>query len=110
MASHKTTAQARLEQVKDFLTSNKTATTIPFDPNCTIFPKRKDVPQASYSPSDVQTSWVWGENDFLGRINLLTPARVKAAASGEIKTGEMVSLKYDEHAPETKLTQPDRNG
>ena len=95
MASHRPSSQARLEQVKDFLTSNKTATAIPFDPDCTIFPKRKDVPQASYAPSGVQTSWVWGENDFLGRLNLLTPARVKAAASSEIRTGEMVSLKYE---------------
>ena len=31
----------------------------------------------------------------LGRLNLLTPTRVKAASS-EVKTGEMVSLKYDQ--------------
>ncbi len=29
----------------------------------------------------------------IGRLNLLTPARVKAAAA-EIKTGEMVRLEY----------------
>ena len=100
MASHKSIAGARLEQVKDFLTMNKTAISIPFDPDCTKFPKRKDVNQAAYSPQGVQTSWVWGENDNLGRLNLLTPTRVKAAASSEIKTGEMVSLKYNKGNPQ----------
>ncbi len=92
MASYKSSTHARLEQLKNAFTSVRVATSIPFDPNCTIFPKRKDVPQAPYSPPGVQTSWVWGVDDNLGRINLLTPARVKAASS-EIQTGEMVSLK-----------------
>lgn len=83
----------RLAQLKDHLTMTKTATTIPFDPNCTSFPRRKDVPQPSYAPPGVPTAWVWGENDSLGRLNLLTPTRVKAAATSEIRTGEMVSLK-----------------
>ena len=30
----------------------------------------------------------------IGRLNLLTPTRVKAAASSEIKTGDMVPIKY----------------
>ena len=93
MAENNSTAQRRLGQVKDFLTMDKTATTIPFDPNCFKFPQRKDVPQAPYAPPGLPTAWVWGETDFLGRLNLLTPTRVKAAAASEIKTGEMVSLK-----------------
>lgn len=93
MTDSKATAQSRLGQVKDFLTMNKSATTIPFDPNSTKFPLRKDVPQAPYSPPGVPTAWVWGETDFIGRLNLLTSTRVKAAAASEIKTGEMVSLK-----------------
>ena len=93
MADRNSIAQGRLGQVKDFLTMNKTATSIPFDPNSTKFPQRKDVPQAPYAPPGVPTAWVWGETDFLGRLNLLTPTRVKAAAASEIKTGEMVSLK-----------------
>lgn len=93
MADSKATAQSRLGQVKDFLTMNKTATTIPFDPDSTNFPRRKDVPQASYALPGVPTAWVWGETDFVGRLNLLTPTRVKAAAASEIRTGEMVSLK-----------------
>ena len=63
MATGRSTAQSRLGQVKDFLTMEKTATTIPFDPNSTKFPRRRDVPQPSYAPSGVQTAWVWGESD-----------------------------------------------
>ena len=93
MTENESAAQSRLSQVKDFLTMNKTATTIPFDPNSSKFPQRRDVPQAPYAPPGVPTAWVWGETDFIGRLNLLTPARVKAAAASEIRTGEMVSLK-----------------
>ena len=63
MTDGTSTAQSRLGQVKDFLTLNKSATTIPFDPDSTRFPRRKDVPQPSYAPSGLQTAWVWGEND-----------------------------------------------
>ncbi|KAL8639168.1 MAG: hypothetical protein Q9228_003764 [Teloschistes exilis] len=83
-------AQARLNQVTDMLTSDKTATSIPFDPNCTKFPVRNDVPKRPDDPADA--AWVWGEDDQLGRLNLVTPARVKAAAA-EIRTGEIISLK-----------------
>lgn len=93
MAENNSSARRRLGQVKDFLTMDKTATTIPFDPNYSKFPQRKDVPQAFYAPPGLPTAWVWGETDFLGRLNLLTPTRVRAAAANEIKTGEMVSLK-----------------
>lgn len=54
-------AQARLNQVKDVLTFNRTATTIPFDPDCTKFPLRKDVPRRADAPPEA--AWVWGEND-----------------------------------------------
>lgn len=100
MAESKSVAQSRLGQVKDFLTMSSTATTIPFDPDSTKFPRRKDVPQAHHAPRGVPTAWVWGENDFIGRLNLLTPTRVKAAASSEIKTGEMVPLNLPLNQPE----------
>lgn len=93
MASLKGSPGARLEQLKEIIIPSKLPTSIPFDPDSTKFPKRKDVPQAPYSPHGVQTAWVWGEHDNLGRLNLLTPTRVKAAATSEIQTGEMVSLK-----------------
>lgn len=63
MADSKVVAQRRLGQVKDLLTMKKNATTIPFDPDCTSFPQRKDVPQPSYAPPGVQTAWVWGPKD-----------------------------------------------
>lgn len=55
------TAAQRLNQVKDFLTFQKTATTMPFDPNSTKFPTRKELPEISGAPPGA--AWVWGEND-----------------------------------------------
>ena len=81
-------ANQRLSQTKDFFLG-KMAMTIPWDPNSTYFPQRKDLPKIRGAPEDA--AWVWGEDDNVGRLNLLTPARVKAAAS-EIKTGEMARL------------------
>ena len=54
-------ARSRLNQVMDILTRNRTATTIPFDPNCTTFPSRKDVPRRPDAPDGA--AWVWGEDD-----------------------------------------------
>src|SRR4029077_17121748 len=45
----------------------------------------------------------WGPNDELGSVNLITPAKRKAAA-GLIKTGETVSL-----APNPLTQEDDRN-
>ena len=70
---------------------NKTATTIPWDPDCTRFPTRKELPKIAGAPEGA--AWVWGENDHIGRLNLLTPTRVAAAAK-EIQTGEIVPVKY----------------
>ncbi len=67
-------AQARLNQVKDILTFNKTATTIPFDPNCTKFPSRKDVPRRADAPAGA--AWVWGEHDQV----ILLPASFRLAS------------------------------
>lgn len=90
MASNqKSTASLRLTQVKDFLTGNKTATTIPWDPNSTKFPTRKELPVIEGAPE--QAAWVWGSDDYIGRLNLLTPTRV-AAASKEIRTGEIIPI------------------
>ncbi|KAI9803963.1 MAG: hypothetical protein M1833_000244 [Piccolia ochrophora] len=89
MVNEKSSAGRRLSQVSDLLTFQKTATTIPFDPESTRFPTRKDVPRAQGAPEEA--AWVWGEDDQLGRLNLLTPTRV-LAASKEIRTGEMVPL------------------
>lgn len=107
MAQSKVTSNVRLMQIKDFLTFQKTATTLPWDPNSTKFPTRKELPEIPGAPAEA--AWVWGENDYvcwglgpsmpqqltreqIGRLNLLTPTRV-AEASREIRTGEVVPVK-----------------
>lgn len=39
---------------------------LPWDPNCSRFPVRKDLPRLSGAPEGA--AWVWGENDqvFMG--------------------------------------------
>lgn len=69
---------------------------IPWNPDSTHFPSRKDLPRLPGAPEDA--AWVWGKDDYIGRLNLLTPARVKAAAA-EIRTGEMARLDLPLHVP-----------
>jgi hypothetical protein len=45
-------ANSRLTKISDFLTGNKTATVIPWDPDCTRFPSRKDVPKREDAPEE----------------------------------------------------------
>ncbi|KAH0127949.1 hypothetical protein KCU66_g5229, partial [Aureobasidium melanogenum] len=62
MAAPKSTTSTRLTQIKDFLTMNKTASlSMPFDPDSTIFPTRKELPTIPGAPEGA--AWVWGEND-----------------------------------------------
>jgi kynurenine formamidase len=70
--------------------NNMAGPDIPFNPDATTFPRRKDLPTIPGAPTD--SAWVWGPNDNLGRLNLLTPSRVAAAAKECIKTGEMARL------------------
>ncbi|KAF1982157.1 hypothetical protein K402DRAFT_415074 [Aulographum hederae CBS 113979] len=88
----------RLSQVKDFLTGDRMPTTIPWDPNCTTFPTRKELPKIDGAPDGA--AWFWGEDDYIGRLNLLTPTRVAAAAK-EITTGEIVPVNLPLHTPST---------
>ena len=98
----------RLSQIQSIMSSSQVEMTLPFDPDSTTFPSRKDVPRRDDAPENA--AWVWGKDDNvckpiqvahtmylqasqLGRLNLLTPTRIKAAAA-EIKTGEAISLKY----------------
>ncbi|KAL4934646.1 uncharacterized protein BDV17DRAFT_297080 [Aspergillus undulatus] len=71
---------------------------IPWNPDASRFPSRRELPKTAGAPDDA--AWVWGEDDQIGRLNLLTPARVKAAAA-EIKTGEMVRLDLPLDVPKT---------
>ncbi|KAI9689503.1 MAG: hypothetical protein M1822_010154 [Bathelium mastoideum] len=96
MADSNDSSNQRLTQVRDFLTLNKTATTIPWDPDCTRFPSRKEMPKIAGAPDGA--AWVWGDNDYLGRLNLLTPSRVAAAAK-EIQTGDIVPVNLPLNQP-----------
>lgn len=97
MADALSHAGRRLSQIKDSILG-KTATTIPFDPDSVSFPTRKNLPKIVGAPDEA--AWVWGKDDFVGRLNLLTPSRVKAAAA-EIRTGEMARLDLPTDVPST---------
>lgn len=63
----------------------------PWNPDrADLLPTRKSLPKIPGAPDGA--AWFWGKDDNLGRLNLLTPARVKEAA-GEIRTGEVVTVK-----------------
>ncbi|KAL4737993.1 hypothetical protein BDV11DRAFT_216311 [Aspergillus similis] len=82
----------RLSKIVDAIAGRRAVqdpSDLPWDPNSSQFPSRKELPKIPGAPGDA--AWVWGKDDQIGRLNLLTPARVKAAAA-EIKTGEMVRL------------------
>jgi hypothetical protein len=63
--------------------------TIPFDPNSSTLPSRKNLPAIPDAPDGA--AWVWGPADNLGRLNLLTPTRIASAAK-LITTGLVVPL------------------
>ncbi|KAK7202493.1 hypothetical protein BZA70DRAFT_285922 [Myxozyma melibiosi] len=42
-----------------------------------------------------EAAWIWGKEDEVGRLNLLSPGLVKAVASSEATTGEVASLNWD---------------
>ncbi|KAI5240368.1 hypothetical protein E4T42_08414 [Aureobasidium subglaciale] len=46
-----------------------------------------------------ETAWIWGKEDEIGRINLLTPKRVLAANHAEVKKGKVVSLNWPMNLP-----------
>ncbi|KAL2701653.1 hypothetical protein AAEP93_005951 [Penicillium crustosum] len=84
-------------QNNSMLSFTQVATQLPWDPNNTKFPSRKDLPKLPGAPEGA--AWVWGKNDEVGRLNLLTPQRVKVSAA-EIDTGEMVRLDLPLTVPE----------
>ncbi|KAJ7237737.1 putative cyclase-domain-containing protein [Mycena haematopus] len=64
-------------------------------PSYDALPNFKNFPGCAWS--------VWGAEDQLGTVNLLTDAVVKAAASEEIKTGKSVSLNWPLNFPEKPM-------
>jgi hypothetical protein len=83
--------QNRLSQIADSLNpySNEDSK-FPWNPDRKSFPKLQDLPKIPNAPK--YAAWVWGADDGLGRLNLLTPARV-LAAKNEIRLGEMIPVK-----------------
>ncbi|KAL4809394.1 hypothetical protein BDV18DRAFT_157149 [Aspergillus unguis] len=92
----------RLAKVVDAITgrgSTQNPNVLPWNPDCSRFPSREELPKIPGAPDDA--AWVWGKDDQIGRLNLLTPSRVKAAAASEIRTGEMVRLDLPANIPKT---------
>ncbi|OQE07731.1 hypothetical protein PENVUL_c012G01811 [Penicillium vulpinum] len=77
--------------------TTQVANQLPWNPNNTKFPSQKELPNIPGAPDGA--AWVWGKNDEVGRLNLLTPQRVKASTA-EIETGEMVRLDLPLNVPE----------
>ncbi|KAK0186058.1 hypothetical protein F5146DRAFT_1005190 [Armillaria mellea] len=78
--------------------------------SCTLVPKTKDgrpLPSFDELPSLHSfkgCAWgLWGDDDQLGTVNLLTDDVVKQAATEEIKTGQSVSLNWPINFPEKPL-------
>ncbi|EPS35492.1 hypothetical protein H072_11096 [Dactylellina haptotyla CBS 200.50] len=91
------TAKSRLSQIRNFITGTGAQMATPWDPESTQFPSRSQLPALPGAPKDA--AWVWGPEDQLGRLNLLTPTRVKAA-SAEIRTGELIPVNLPLNVPE----------
>ncbi|KAF2488132.1 hypothetical protein BDY17DRAFT_320632 [Neohortaea acidophila] len=66
------------------------------DPDSDNLPKRSEITPGPGEPEG--TAWVWGKDDELGRLNLLTPRR-KLAAAKLIQHGESVNLDWSAFLP-----------
>jgi len=89
-------AEAR-SQVKDNIMGREDDNKFPWNPDRSNFPSRKDLPKIPGAPDGA--AWVWGADDNLGRLNLLTPKRV-LEASKEIRTGEIIPINLPLHEPD----------
>jgi len=67
-----------------------------FDPDSDDLPKLADLKPKPGAPS--QSAWIWGDDDELGRLNLLTPRRIAKAAK-LIRSGETVGLNFPAELP-----------
>ena len=54
-----------LELENDKEKENESPVTVPFDPDWTHFPTRKQLPRLPGAPEGA--AWVWGENDNVGQ-------------------------------------------
>lgn len=73
------------------------------DPNCerASFPKRAQLPVVAGTPEG--SAWFWGGSDELGRLNLLTPKRIRKATEENVRTGCVISLNLSLSVPSPPL-------
>ncbi|KFY33478.1 hypothetical protein V494_07575 [Pseudogymnoascus sp. VKM F-4513 (FW-928)] len=86
----------RLAQIASTVKKEGATNSLPWDPKATSFPSRADLPKIENAPNGA--AWVWGSDDQIGRLNLLTPDRVAAAAK-LITDGDIVSLNLPLNVP-----------
>ncbi|KAF2168749.1 hypothetical protein M409DRAFT_65167 [Zasmidium cellare ATCC 36951] len=67
------------------------------DPSASSLPKRSEIDDTPGHPPGAR--WLWGQDDELGRLNLLTPERTAAAAK-LIKSGQVVNLNLRADLPD----------
>jgi len=65
------------------------------------FPKRVQLPIVAGTPEG--SAWFWGGSDELGRLNLLTPERIRFATQENVKSGSVVSLNLALNEPSPPL-------
>ena len=65
-------ARHRLSQIQSIMSSTKVEMTLPFDPDSTVFPARKDVPRRDDAPENA--AWVWGKDDNVCKTTQLANA------------------------------------
>ncbi|KAL1867534.1 hypothetical protein VTK73DRAFT_4137 [Phialemonium thermophilum] len=70
---------------------------IPWDPHNAVFPRRTELPALPGAPKGA--AWVWGDDDNLGRLNLLTASRIAAAAASCIVSGESARVDLPLNVP-----------
>jgi hypothetical protein len=83
----------RLKQIAGAVAKKGSNKDLPWDPDAESFPTRKELSGMSIENAPPGAAWVWGADDQIGRLNLLTPTRVANAANKYIKDGDIVSLK-----------------
>ena len=60
------TARQRLNQIQSIMAETKDTKGLPFDPDATSFPSRKDVPRREDALEGA--AWVWGKDDNVSKM------------------------------------------
>ena len=63
MTDPKNTANQRLTQIKGFLPSQTHDMKTSWDPDSTVFPTRKELPEIPGAPAGA--AWFWGKDDYV---------------------------------------------